>query len=96
LPQKVQTLTYGKIRIGLELFLRLARELFEQPAECNFSTDCWDYSRYTFWVLPAVSPTGQVPFHGDYGTPPRAARIEHIFSASAVYASHWVYVGVKG
>jgi radical SAM superfamily enzyme YgiQ (UPF0313 family) len=32
LLQKVQTLTYGKIRIGLELFLRLARGVFERPA----------------------------------------------------------------
>jgi hypothetical protein len=36
LPQKVQTLTYEKIRVGLELFLRLARDLFEQPAEFYF------------------------------------------------------------
>jgi len=36
LPQKVQTLTYEKIRVGLELFLRLARERFEQPAKYVF------------------------------------------------------------
>ena len=38
MPQKVQTLTYEKIRFGLELLLRLAREIFEQPAEKMIST----------------------------------------------------------
>jgi hypothetical protein len=33
LPQKVQTLTYEKIRIALEFFLRLVREIFEQPSK---------------------------------------------------------------
>jgi hypothetical protein len=33
LLQKVQTLTYEKIRVGLELFLRLAKGVFEQPAK---------------------------------------------------------------
>jgi hypothetical protein len=36
LPQKVQTLTYEKIRFGLELLLRLAKGIFEQPAGHNF------------------------------------------------------------
>jgi hypothetical protein len=39
LPQTVQTLTYEKICIGLELFLRLARELFEQPAWIRNATE---------------------------------------------------------
>jgi hypothetical protein len=51
LPQKVQTLTYEKIRIGLELLLRLVRGVFEQPAAYDILTACaWVHFAEKWWM----------------------------------------------